>query len=181
MNANAIWADEYYAFQHYRGRGQFPMHAIKGKCLRVLKKEVYGGKRARAYVEMEIELGDGSTRIEQVKAQDVVDEWTAYENERNGILRKREEANRIAEETRQRLLKEQEEARRLRQEAAEAALRAETETKERLTNALHNRTQIPVEIVSSISTALVCLDRQMLEFWLSTPDNRGGMSGNDPS
>ena len=173
MNVNAIWSGEEYAFFEYKGNKAFVMNARRGKCIKTEKVEpAWGGQRAKTFVvfnELHPETGEpmGEARI---RARDVIDEWTAYVNERNGYKREREEKYALEEQERQRRLAEREERYRLENEAREARERQERERTERVVAALVNRTAIPKEIIHSVSGQLVCLDRTGLEFWLSLPD-----------
>lgn len=171
MNIQSIWAGEYYAYQHYKGNNTFPMHARKGKCIRVEKKPpAFGEKRAKAVVIFEVTRDNGEVYQDTVRARDVIDFWTQYEAERNAILAEREEKERIAQEQRERLRKEREEAIRLENEAREARARAEAERTTKLVDALVNKTGMPREAIGSVGPTIVSLDRTTLEFWLSIPN-----------
>jgi len=181
VNVNAIWAGEEYAFWDYKGNKTFIMNARRGKVIKTEKRTpTYGGTRAKAYVhfeELHPETGEPLERpIQVIRARDVIDEWISYSNEREGIRRERAEAERISREMQERIRKEREERYEQERLTREARERQEQEHTEKLVTTLVNRTGIPKEIISSVGLSLVSLDRVGLEFWLSIPDNRGGMA-----
>ena len=182
MNVQGIWAGEYYAFSEYKGRS-FPMRASKGKCLRVEKVKPVYGERAKAFAIFEVIQEDTGERIVQrydngvpvyekrVRARDVVDEWDSYVNERSGILRERQESERIAAEQRQRMQQEMEEQRQERLARMQTIENQEREKRERFIEVFTRRTGLPTEALISVTPTSVTLDRTMLDFWLSAPAN----------
>jgi hypothetical protein len=180
MNVNAIWAGEEYAFWDYKGNKAFIMNARRGKCIRTEKEQPrYGGSRAKAYAifeELNPDTGESSGREVKIRARDVIDEWTAYSNEREGIRRERAEKEELDRQERERRQVEREERIRQEREIREARERQQAQQQQKLVDAFINRTGIPKEAIVSVGTQYISLDRTAMEFWLSIPDNRGGMS-----
>lgn len=177
MNVQSIWAGEYYAFSDYRPNNTFVMNARKGKAIRVEKRQEFGRERKSAYALLEVERnGDGTTYEKWVRARDVIDFWDDYERERNAYRAEQEERQRQREEEYERVRQEREERMRHEREIAEAKARAEQADKDSLVERLTNRTQLPREAIYSVGPGNIQLDRRVVEAWLSTPDNRGGMN-----
>lgn len=173
MNVLYIYAGEYYAFSNFRPNNKFIMNAQKGKAIKVIKTKAYGAERKSSYVEMELERSDGSTYTTQVRSRDVIDFWDQYENERKALLKEREELEaRLAREAEERRRATEERLARERAER-ERAEREEEQKREQLVTAFLDRTSMPRAVIYSIGPNSVQLDRKALEFWLSTPDNRG--------
>jgi hypothetical protein len=162
MNVQSIWAGHEYAFSRYKGNKSFPMHASKGIAKRVEKVKDFGSERAKAYVIFDV---DGIEH--KIRARDVVDFWDDYERERNAIIKERDEAQeraRIEREKWQREREERLERERVEREEKERAAAARVE---RLVDALVTKTHIPRDIITSVGSHTVTLDRFSLELWLS--------------
>jgi multidrug efflux pump subunit AcrA (membrane-fusion protein) len=168
LNAQSLWAGEEYAFVNAKPRGSFVMNARKGRVIRVWKQKEMFKENKTAYVQLEEldkETGD-VLRLVEIKARDVIDFWTDFENERNGILKEREaeQAAKLAKYEQQRL--EREERERVAREAREAKERQDQVQRERLINGLVEK-GVPRDLILSISQDYVSLSRTGLELWLS--------------
>lgn len=169
MNVQSIWAGEYYAFAEYRPNKSFVVNAQKGKAIKVEKTRQMGNDRKTAYVILELENGYQKT----VRARDVIDFWSDYEREREAYYKEAaEKAERERKEREDRMAEQErrlEEQRRLR----EARERVEQERTTKLVDAFIKKTGLPKEVVQTVGTHTVSLDRMQLEFYLSMPQESG--------
>lgn len=89
MNAQSIWAGQYYAYLSHRPRGtSFVKGARKVRVIRVFKRQQYGNERATTFVEVE-DVQSGNTL--NVRARDILSFWEDYEAQLNQRLRKEQE------------------------------------------------------------------------------------------
>lgn len=176
MNVQSIWSGEEYAYSEYRPNKKFVMNARKGKAIKTEKRSEYGRERKAAYALMEVQLnGSEATTQVWVRARDVIDFWDSYESERAALQKEQEERQRERELQYERQRTERLEREREARELAVARARAEQAEKDQFIEALVSRTQIPREAIYSVSTGSIQLDRRIVEAWLRTSDNRGGM------
>lgn len=177
MNAQSIWSGEEYAYTIYKPNKTFIMNAYRGRCIRTFKQREFGNSKMSNYVEiqrLDVETGEAIGEPRNVRARDVIDFWDSYKNERDAILKKREESERLAQEARMQMLQEREERLQREREEREAALRVEAERKELLVNKFVERTGIPRDAIYSVGPGSIQLDRTMLEVWLSVNGNPEG-------
>jgi hypothetical protein len=168
MNAQSIWAGEYYAFADFKGNKKFILNAQKGKAIKVEKRvTTWAGERKSAFALFLIEPENAQPYEKWVRARDVIDFWEDYERERRVYYaeqaRKADEA-RIERERRNAEYEARiAEQRRLR----ESQEQAERDRTERLVNTLIAKTGLPKELITSVGSQVVSIDRTQLEFWLS--------------
>lgn len=102
MKAGSLWPGTDYAYQENRGRGRdLPLDAQQVKVLQLEKVPIQGGKRDRTLVLVSFLDGEDAAITEgyyatprQVQARDIIDFWEEYKEQREPLLREREERQR---------------------------------------------------------------------------------------
>lgn len=108
MNAGSLWAGQDYAWSPYRQRGVFPMNAVKVKVVKVYKRTVIGNDNSSTFAE----VITSSNTNKEVRARDIVDFWSDYEDEKQhrideGKRREKERQETYERQSKERLVKEQ--------------------------------------------------------------------------
>jgi hypothetical protein len=171
MNAQSIWAGEHYAYSPFRPNKLFITDARRCVAKKVIKKREWGNERLTTYVLVDrVDNQDGEVLQAdlEIRARDIIDFWDSYANERDALLKEREERYRKQQEDLERRRREREEELRQEKEDREARSRAETEHKEALVNALIKHTGMPRNAVYSVGPGAIQLDRAIIELWLSS-------------
>ncbi len=169
MNAQSIWAGEEYAFYPYRPNQTFVMGGRRLRAIKVVKRREFGNSKMSSFVigtELDKVTGEVIREEIEVRTRDVIDFWEDYENERKAVDRKRQEAQREAEEARARFEAERQERLRREEQERNERERVMAEKRECLVNGMVAR-GIPKEAITSVGQHSIQLDRTVMEVWLS--------------